>query len=222
MLRELMALLSPRQPLAEIGENFVEMLDLTGESVREAGAIFFSPDPLDPEAEQRVRDRDVRVNKLQRKIRRAVVAHLSLDISRADVPYCLLLMSLVKDVERLGDYAKNLAHIRELHPAALPDDEIVRGLAEVRDWVAADYKLLSGVIGNMDRKRASELIVEGRGYSRRLDAMIDATIEGDYPNRTAAVLVLAIRFYKRIVGHVVNLLTGVVQPIHKLDYYDED
>ena len=222
MLRELMSLLSARQPLSDIGEKFAEMLDLTGDSVREAGEIFFSPSPLDPEAEQRVRIRDIQVNKLQRKIRRRVVAHLSLDMTRADVPYCLLLMSLVKDVERLGDYAKNLAGIRELHPAPLPDDDIVRGLKEVHEWVTADYKRLSGVIGNMDQQRASALIVEGRALSRRLDAMINATVEHDYSNRTAAVLVLAIRFYKRIVGHVVNLLTGVVQPIHKLDYYDED
>ncbi|MGI9038217.1 MAG: PhoU domain-containing protein [Gemmatimonadota bacterium] len=222
MLRELMALFSPRQPLAEMGENFVKMLDLTSESVDEAGELFFGPDPLDIESESRIRQRDVEVNKLQRKIRRQAVAHLSLDMSRTDVPYCLLLMSLVKDVERLGDYAKNLAGIRSIHPQPLPDDDIVRELAAVRNWIAEDYKILSEVIENTDRDRADALIVEGRKISRRLDAMIVETADRDYPGRTAAVLVLGIRFYKRIVGHVINLLTGVVQPLHKLDYYDED
>lgn len=222
MLRELMALFSPRQPLAEMGENFVKMLDLTSESVHEAGELFFGPGPLDTASESRIRNRDVEVNKLQRKIRRQAVAHLSLDMSRTDVPYCLLLMSLVKDVERLGDYAKNLAGIRSIHPQPLPDDDIVRELAGVRDWIAEDYKILSEVIENTDRDRADALIIEGRRISRRLDAMIVETADRDYPGRTSAVLVLGIRFYKRIVGHVINLLTGVVQPLHKLDYYDED
>ena len=32
---------------------------------------------------------------------------------------------------------------------------------------------------------------------------------------------LATRFYKRIGAHVVNVLSSVVMPLHKLDYYDE-
>ena len=162
------------------------------------------------------------MNKLQRKIRREVVAHLSLDPTRSDVPYCLLVMSLVKDVERLGDYAKNLAGIRSLHPDPLPDDEIVRELEGIREWLAGDYENLWEVFESHDAERAGELIVKGRNITRRLDAMIEETVDAGYSSRTTAVLVLGMRFYKRIVAHVVNVLTGVVQPLHKLDYYDED
>ncbi len=222
MLRELKALFSPHEPLAEMGEDFARMIDLTGESVREAGLAFFSADPLDADLETAIRKRDIKVNKLQRKIRREVVAHLSLDPTRSDVPYCLLVMSLVKDVERLGDYAKNLAGIRSLHPDPLPDDEIVRELDGIRDWVAGDYERLWEVFESHDAERAGEMIVKGRNITRRLDAMIDETVEAGYSGRTTAVLVLGMRFYKRIVAHLVNILTGVVQPLHKLDYYDED
>lgn len=222
MLRELKALFSPHEPLAEMGEDFARMIDLTGESVREAGLAFFSADPLDVDLETAIRRRDIKVNKLQRKIRREVVAHLSLDPTRSDVPYCLLVMSLVKDVERLGDYAKNLAGIRSLHPDPLPDDELVRELDGIRDWVAGDYERLWEVFESHDAERAGEMIVKGRNITRRLDAMIEETVEAGYSGRTTAVLVLGMRFYKRIVAHLVNVLTGVVQPLHKLDYYDED
>lgn len=222
MLRELKALFSPHEPLAEMGQDFARMIDLTGESVREAGMAFFSADPLDADLETAIRKRDIKVNKLQRKIRREVVAHLSLDPTRSDVPYCLLVMSLVKDVERLGDYAKNLAGIRSLHPDPLPDDEIVAELDGIRDWIAGDYERLWDVFESHDAERAGEMIVKGRNITRRLDAMIDETVEAGYSGRTTAVLVLGMRFYKRIVAHLVNILTGVVQPLHKLDYYDED
>ena len=36
------------------------------------------------------------------------------------------------------------------------------------------------------------------------------------------MLVLATRYYKRIGGHVLNVLSSVVMPLHKVDYYDED
>ena len=32
---------------------------------------------------------------------------------------------------------------------------------------------------------------------------------------------LGTRFYKRIGAHLLNILSGVVMPLHKLDYYDE-
>ena len=38
----------------------------------------------------------------------------------------------------------------------------------------------------------------------------------------AVDLTLGSRFYKRIQGHLLNLLSAVVMPLHKLDYYDED
>ena len=35
-------------------------------------------------------------------------------------------------------------------------------------------------------------------------------------------LVLGTRFYKRIGGHVLNVLSSVVMPLHKIDYYHEE
>lgn len=222
MLRELLAAFRSKHPLAEMGANFGHMVELTGKSIEEAGGIYFSESALDPTGVARIRQRDVEVNALQRTIRRQVVAHLSFETGGGDVPYCLLLISLVKDVERLGDYAKNLSEVRAIHPAPLPDDAIVGELAGVRQWVETNYHVLSDVLEVSDRALADKLIAEGRVISRSLDALIGKVAASDYDGRSAAALVMGTRFYKRIVGHVINLLTGVVQPLHKLDYYDED
>jgi len=65
-----------------------------------------------PELKQRVYDIDQKVNLLQRNIRRRIVEHLSLQPT-VDVTACLVLMSVVKDAERLGDYCKNLYEVSE-------------------------------------------------------------------------------------------------------------
>ena len=44
----------------------------------------------------------------------------------------------------------------------------------------------------------------------------------DYDAATATAMVLGTRYYKRIGGHVLNVLSGVTMPLHKVDYYDED
>jgi hypothetical protein len=42
-----------------------------------------------------------------------------------------------------------------------------------------------------------------------------------YDAATTTSLVLGARYYKRIESHLLNVLSGVVMPLHKLDYYDE-
>ncbi|MCH8936264.1 MAG: PhoU domain-containing protein, partial [Gemmatimonadetes bacterium] len=100
------------------------MLSLTRDQTVRAGQIFFSK-PASPEERTQIYKQDVKVNKLERKIRKQVIAHLSIAGNSADVPYSLLLMSLVKDVERIGDYAKNLAETLDVSGAILPDDDTV-------------------------------------------------------------------------------------------------
>ncbi|MEE9132416.1 MAG: PhoU domain-containing protein, partial [Gemmatimonadota bacterium] len=115
MLHELLSIFRSDKPLASMGRNFAQMLRLTYEMTVEAGDIYFG-ETASPDERTQIYKRDVQVNKLERTIRKQVIAHLSLAGSSASLPYCLLLMSLVKDVERLGDYAKNLSEVREYHP----------------------------------------------------------------------------------------------------------
>ena len=44
----------------------------------------------------------------------------------------------------------------------------------------------------------------------------------DYDAGKTTALVLGARYYKRIGGHLLNVLSSVVMPLHKVDYYDED
>ncbi|KPJ89689.1 MAG: hypothetical protein AMS18_12265 [Gemmatimonas sp. SG8_17] len=43
-----------------------------------------------------------------------------------------------------------------------------------------------------------------------------------YDSNTTTAVVLGTRYYKRIGGHILNVLSSVVMPLHKIDYYDED
>jgi phosphate uptake regulator len=181
--------------------------------------MFFS-DAVAPNERTKIYKADVKVNKLERTIRKQVIAHLSLGNS-ASLPYCLLLMSLVKDVERIGDYAKNMSEVRELHPQPLPDDEIVGELKEIRTGVELEFLQAADVFGTGDRERSLELTREGRDLTHRCEAVMTRVAGSDYDASTATAVVLGARFYKRIAAHVLNVLSSVVMPLHKLDYYDE-
>ena len=221
MLHELLSIFRSDKPLASMGRNFAQMLRLTYEMTVEAGDVYFG-ETASPDERTQIYKRDVQVNKLERTIRKQVIAHLSLAGSSASLPYCLLLMSLVKDVERLGDYAKNLSEVREYHPDPLPDDDIVGELREIRAGTESAFASTADVFASSDRERALDLTREGREITHRCDALIELVARSDYNARDATAVVMGTRFYKRIAAHVLNVLSSVVMPLHKLDYYDED
>jgi phosphate uptake regulator len=220
MLRELLSIFRSDEPLSVMGERFAEMLNLAQQMTLQAGDIYFRMDP-EPEGRSRIYKADVQVNKLERTIRKLVIAHLSIRGNTASLPYCLLLMSLVKDVERIGDYAKNLAEAPELNQQPLPDDDIVTELKEIRAGVETAFAATAQVFTSSDRERAMALIRQGRDLTHRCEALILRISRSEYRADLAAATILGSRYYKRIGAHVLNILSSVVMPLHKLDYYDE-
>ncbi len=220
MLKELLSIFRAGEPLAEMGDNFSKMLGITYDMTIQAGEVYFS-ESLQADARTAVYKSDVKVNKLERKIRKQVIAHMSLTSEKASIPYNLLLMSLVKDVERIGDYAKNLSEARDYHPDALPDDQIMHEMREIAGEIERGFAEIGDVFRDSDHERAVELIREGRDLTRRCDAVVGRVAWSDYDAATATTVVMGARFYKRIGAHVLNVLSSVVMPLHKLDYYDE-
>jgi len=221
MLRELISIIRSGDPLGEMGKHFVEMLRIAHEMTLKAGEIFFERE-APPEDRTWIYESDVRVNQLERRIRKQVIAHLSLSGKTLDLPYCLLLISLVKDVERVGDYSKNLMEINDFFAGPLPDDELASELTQIRKGVESSFVGLAQILDKSDHDKAIGLIREGSGLAHRCDRLVTKVAQSSYDAATAVAIVLATRYYKRIEGHVLNILSSVVMPLHKVDYYDED
>ena len=221
MLRELVNILRSGEPQTLLGDSFTKMVEIAADLTVRAGKIYFR-EQTDPEHLREVRHEDVKVNKLQRKIRKRVVMHLSVSRNAPDLPYCLVLMSLVKDVERIGDYAKDLSFIHEFAPPVFAEHEIVRELRLIRAGVEEMMLSLKPVLESTDNTQAIRLIRNGRGLIDRGDEVLRALAKQPFDAPTHTALVLGTQYYRRLCGHALNLLSSVVVPLHKLDYYDED
>jgi phosphate uptake regulator len=218
MFKELLGLLKSSNAIALMGADFSRMLKISHEITLAAGQGFF--DEGGGEGHKEIRKRDIAINKLERGVRKQVIAHLTLSRSPAEVPYCLLLMSIVKDVERIGDYAKNLAEVRLEGGAPIPDDELGTELRDIRRIVEGTFTRVDEVFASSDAEVANALIEEGRTVTRRCDALLGKVARSDHDAATATSVVLGARYYKRIGAHLLNVLSGVVMPLHKLDYHD--
>jgi len=227
MLKNIFSIFTGDDPLQKATERFSEMMALVERMVVDASAVYWASEGSAADRTS-LYEADVKVNKLERQIRKAVVTQLSTP-SPSDVPYGLLLMSLVKDIERIGDYAKNLVDIRSMcrgeagadAARELPDDAVVAELKEIAGGVEKLAREAAGVYERSDEERARELTLTGRSIAKRCDALIGAVASAEYKAGMAVDLALATRYYKRINGHMLNLLSSLLMPLHKLDYYDE-
>jgi phosphate uptake regulator len=167
-----------------------------------------------------VRSTDQEINELQAQVRRSLMIHAS--VNSGDLALVLQYVSIVKDAERVGDYAKNLYDLVRYGAnfADAPDEGELLGY---RDAVANLILEAASVFDAMDTQRAQELIGKADGFLKEYDAQVKAQcqIPPETDARFAVGRALYYRFLKRTTAHVMNVLTALVQPLDRLDYYDE-
>ena len=159
---------------------------------------------------------DKRINRAERRIRRQIVVHASVH-SAAQFPACLVLMSIVKDAERLGDYGKNLFDLAELAPRP-PQGEHRDALVRLKDRISDSMAACREAFDANDKDAATELIVEAKQIEDLCDERVRGLVRGAPPDAMAPAYVLAYRYFKRVSSHVRNVASSVVQPLHKLDF----
>jgi phosphate uptake regulator len=159
---------------------------------------------------------DKRINRAERQIRREIVVHASVH-GAAEFPACLVLMSIVKDAERVGDYGTNLFDLAELAPRA-PEGEHREALVQLKDRISHMMATCREAFDANDKEAATELIVEAKRIEDVCDEKVRALVQGTTPDQMAPAYVLAYRYFKRVTSHVRNVASSVVQPLHKLDF----
>lgn len=204
----------------DLVDRIGEMLELADSMFNFASGVVVNGDPnTDPQAN--LYDKDKRINKLERKIRRRVVSRLSVKGSRAEVPSSLIFMNVVKDSERLGDYIKNVHEVFAMQPEN-PDRALYQ------KWLSEPTKVVSELFGRTreafaesDEALAGQVIKQAKGQGREYERMIREITDSSIPTHDAVCLVLVLRFYKRLVAHMSNISSTVVMPVDMIDFYDE-
>jgi phosphate transport system protein len=166
---------------------------------------------------KQVKATDLRVNEGERAIRRELVVHASV-VGSFDSPALFVYMSIVKDIERIGDYAKNLLDLSRdganlgQHPDWRPR---WHEAAEMITATAAAFQA-------RDVEQAKTLMTRGDELLDRYDDEVSELVKHGHGEPEAVARALAFRYLKRIVAHLTNVLSSVVMPLDRIDYFDED
>lgn len=167
-----------------------------------------------------LRATDHRVNEAERRIRRDLIVHASVH-GAIDTPAILIYMSIVKDIERIGDYAKNLFDLAH-DGADLSTTTRSARHAELRIEIGRTINEVAEAFRNRDGDRSRELLTRGDALLDSFDDAVSELVRTEPADDHSVAQALAFRYYKRIVAHLLNVLSAVVMPVDRLDYFDED
>ena len=164
---------------------------------------------------------DKKINEFERDVRRKVMTHLAVG-GKEDIGSGLVLVSVVIDIERIGDYTKNIYDLAVNHPKKLNGGSAEERLTEIEE---ISFKLFEDTIDafkNQDIERARGLMgFYKEKISSQSDAITHDVILGNIDDLglgSASAVALYARYLKRIAAHSRNLISSVVNPFEKIGY----
>lgn len=214
MFREIFKLWQAQSPLKASYDEAAEMLDASQSLFAEATALVL--DGKEPSYDLHARDKDL--NRLHQDIRKRLLEHLTIN-PKQDVVSGLVLLSIVNDIERLGDYCKNIEELPEL--AGLPEaaDRADATMRQATDLVSTLFEETHRAFTEADKETARKAVASHREIRKVCDAHIEEMFRDEQiPRRRAMMAVLYVRFLKRISAHLKNVCTSVVNPFDKIGY----
>jgi len=188
-------------------EMFNDAVDaLWGDSKKSVQKLIFKKDKL--------------INKYERDIRRKVITHLTVQ-GNESLAAGLVLSTVIVDVERIGDYVKNIVELTEVHPGELQGKKAQATLHELETSIKRMFKEAPECIETGDEDIALEIYSETKEIGRTCDKQIKKLIifnEEELDTSSVAVLVLYFRYLKRINAHLRNIISSVINPYDRIGF----
>lgn len=167
---------------------------------------------------------DKRINAYERDVRKKVMTHLTV-AGPTDLPSGLVLITVVIDIERIGDYTKNIYELARSHPKKMEAGSLETRLQEVEAGVTVLFKDMIQAFKTNDETMARRIMTDYKeGLSAACESITMDVVSGtvvDLPSADAAAVALYARYLKRIAAHSRNIVTSIVNPFHRIGYKEK-
>jgi len=163
-------------------------------------------------------DEDRAVNAIEQDIRRMLAEHLSVH-SAPDIPGTLVLMSLVKDAERIGDQSKNIFELGiMLRDVEMPKMKYYDRLVATRKQLLENFPPLRQAFAESDETFATEVLKSYETIKDACTSILKNLVNDDLPTKEAVASALLSRYLKRVNSHMSNIASGLTNPLDQIDF----
>ena len=221
MFKKLIEALRQRPLLKQMISEMEQMLAEAVHMYRPLVDVLTGKQELSRKTHDMIYETDRRINHIQRKIRKQLVEHLIVSPG-SDVPISLILMSITKDAERIGDICKNIYEVAEALGGQLDGGKYEDRFGGILRETEALFEPTVQAFCQSDKELGHEAVEKGRHLAKECDEVLAELMKDELVCKKAVLYTLLARYLKRVCLHLSNIATSVVMPLHKLDYFDEE
>ncbi len=218
MIRDILKLLSRDNLQVQALSECYEMLDLCYTMVQASVESLRHSDTAEVAVD--LYEMDKKLNSFERDVRRKVMTHLSMGHT-ADIGSGLTLVSIVIDLERIGDYSKNIYDLAVTHPKRLTAGDLENSLSAIERVALDNFTRTVKAFkeGDLDEARIlmEEYKVDISKQSREVEQLL-VSGKSTLPMSEGVTVALYTRFLKRISAHSRNLVSSLVNPFDRIGY----
>jgi len=220
IFREIVNLWKSEDLLSQAWDESYKMMMLSNEIFTQA--IKYLREGENQDIIKALKKRDVEINIFQRDVRRKVVTHYAISQDIDDLPNGLVLLNMVVDVERVGDYTKNILDLALNHPNIIKSEEFSEDLYRVEQEVISRFSKTLEAIHTQDADVARSMMVSYKETLTSIsDDIVNGCISGEITlgdeSKTVSLALYA-RYLKRIGAHLKNITTVLVNPFDAVGY----
>ncbi len=220
IFREIVNLWKSEDLLSQAWDESYKMMMLSNEMFTQA--IKYLREGENDETIRMLKKRDVEINTFQRDVRKKVVTHYAISQDIDDLPNGLVLLNMVVDVERVGDYTKNILDLALNHPNIIKSEEFSEDLYHVEQEVISRFSKTLEAIHTQDADVARSMMVSYKETLTSIsDDIVNGCISGEITlgdeSKTVSLALYA-RYLKRIGAHLKNITTVLINPFDAVGY----
>ena len=199
-----------------------EMLEKTHRMLQES--VNLLRDVATARMNLNIYEEDRSINAYQIQVRRRVLRYLAI-AGMVDLVPGLVLTSIVIDIERIGDYTKNITELATTYPAKLDCGRFEQRVGHIEQIVEKLFGEIRSILESSNSQAARRLLHECSRVRKDADQIIAELIKGEDESMgraQTAVVALYVRYLKRVGAHLLNILSSVVSPFERIGYKDQD
>ncbi len=220
MFKELIELWRSDNSLTQALNNSHTMLDTTYQMFRES--VKSLRESEDGEIDN-IYEMDQTVNEYERDVRRKVMKHLAITGGMNMIPG-LILTSIVIDIERIGDYTKNIVDLAVAHPKRLVCDRFEEDIQRIEKGVTHLFEGIVPAFKSSDKQAAEELWDSSSWIAKVCDDVVIQLINSNssMDSTDAVATALYARYLKRIAAHILNITSSILNPFEKIGFWEKE
>ena len=136
----------------------------------------------------------------------------------------LALVSIVIDIERIGDLTKNIVDLALRHPGKLDCGSLEPDVRRIETTVKTMFSLLIEALPKGDEAKAKEVMSEHGGSPavRRDPRLPDRPRGSESVCSDAVTIALYVRYLKRVSAHLMNIASSLVNPFDRIGFREDD